>query len=132
MKQKSNHQSIILLVEECSKDKRQIQHWLDSHNFSARETTNVYDALDEISDFTVEQCPDVFMLPVSSLITDFATIEELVETYSETGDILIATFSDADGISARQDVVSRQFFNTKTNVNALPSLKNAVPTNNLL
>lgn len=131
MKQKINHQSIILLVEECSKENGLIKDWLESNNFSTRETTNVYDALDEISDFTIDRCPDVFMLPVSSPANDFATVEELVQIYSESGDIFVATFSDADGVGVNRDAFNRQFSNAKTNVNVLPRAA-AAPANNRL
>lgn len=131
MKQKVNHQSVILLVEECSKENVLIKNWLESNNFSTRETKNIYDALDEISDFTVDHCPDVFMLPVSSPVNDFATIEELVQIYSESGDIFVTTFSDADGIGVNRDAFSQQFSNAKTNIDVL--LRAAVaPANNRL
>ena len=132
MKQKYNHQSVILLVEKSSNENVQIKNWLESNNFSTRETANIYDALDEISDFTVDRCPNVFMLPVGSPANDFATIEELVETYSETGDILVTTFSDADGVGVNRDAFSRQFSNLKTNVNVLPCAATGSPANNRL
>lgn len=132
MKQKVNHQSVILLVEECSKENVLIKDWLESNNFSTRETTNVYDALDEISDFTVDCCPDVFMLPVGSPANDFATIEELVQTYSESGDIFVTTFSDADGVGVNRDAFSQRFSNTKTSVNVLPQAVTAARANNRL
>ena len=132
MKQKVNHQSVILLVEECSKENVLIKDWLESNNFSTREATNVYDALDEISDFTVDHCPDVFMLPVSSPANDFATIEELVQIYSESGDILVTTFSDADGVGVNRDAFNRQFSDTKTDVNPTPRAAVAAPANNRL
>lgn len=132
MKHNAKHQSVILLVEECSEENGSIKNWLESNNFFTRETTNVYDALDEISDFTVDRCPDVFMLPVGSPANDFSTIEELVQAYSETGEIVVATFSDADGIGASRDDFSRQFLNKKTNVTVLPRSTPAVPVSNLL
>jgi hypothetical protein len=131
MKQKVNHQSVILLVEECSKENVLIKNWLESNNFSTRETKNIYDALDEISDFTVDHCPDVFMLPVSSPVNDFATIEELVQIYSESGDIFVTTFSDADGVGVNRDAFSRQFSSAKTNIDVLPRAAVA-PANNRL
>lgn len=132
MKRKNIHRSVILLVEECSQENSLIKDWLESNNFSIRETTNVYDALDEISDFTIDRCPDVFMLPVGSPANDFATIEELVQTYSDTGDIFVTTFSDAGGVGVNRDAFSRQFSNMKTNANAASRAAFAAPAGNRL
>jgi PleD family two-component response regulator len=132
MKRNVKQQPIILLVGKSSKENDLIKVLLESQNYSTRETANVFDALDEISDFTVDHCPDVFMLPVGSPTSDFATIKELVEIYSENGEILVTTFSGADDAAMSGNFFSEQISDIKTNINVFPRTESAASANNLL
>ena len=133
MKRNVKQHPIILLVGKSSKENDLIKSLLESENYFTRETANIFDALDEISDFTAANCPDVFMLPVSSPVSDFETIKELVEVYSENGEILVTTFSDTyDADSGGSFFSSPQISGIKTSVNASPRSESAASLNNLL
>ena len=86
-----------------------------------RETPDIFDVLDEISDFTMQKCPDVFILPVSSPAgDDFKKIEELVQIYSDSANVLVATVS---GENKGETHTVPHFAGTEANLNALlPSL----------
>jgi hypothetical protein len=115
-----NKQPVILVVGECGKEYGFIKNWLESNNYSTRETADVFEVLDEISDFTLRQCPDVFMLQVNSRFSDFDfnKINDLVRTFSDSSNILVASVSceekSADGVN-----ISQQFSKTEANLNAL-------------
>ena len=113
-----NKQPVILVVGECGKEYGFIKNWLESNNYSTRETADVFEVLDEISDFTLRQCPDVFMLRVNSRFNDFNKINDLVQTFSDSSNILVASVSceekSADGVN-----ISHLFSKTEANLNAL-------------
>ena len=82
-----------------------------------RETLDIFDVLDEISDFTMQKCPDVFMLAVNSPTgDDFSKIEELVQVYSDSNNVSVATVS---GESKGEMYSAQEFAGTEANLNAL-------------
>ncbi|MDQ3130454.1 MAG: hypothetical protein M3Q99_06805 [Acidobacteriota bacterium] len=128
MREKSR-QPVILLVGDCGKEYDFIKNWLESNEFSTRETADVYEVLDEISDFTVRRCPDVFMLQATSQSGDFNEINELVQTFSDCSDILVACVSGEEK-SADSKNTSQPFSKTEANLNALlPALSRAAANN---
>ena len=121
MKEKSK-QPIILLVGEYGKENGFIKNWLESNNFSTREAVDVFEVLDEISDFTVRECPDIFMLQVKSQAADFDKINDLVQTFSDSSDILVASVSSKDGFineKNNEKNISHRFSGVEANLNAL-------------
>ncbi|HEY0657164.1 MAG TPA: hypothetical protein VGD05_01755 [Pyrinomonadaceae bacterium] len=128
MKEKSK-QPVILLVGECDNEYGFIKNWLKSNNYLTRETSDVFEVLDEISDFTVRQCPDVFMLQVDSKFNDFNEINNLVQTFSDSSDILVSYVSSEEK-SADVRNNSQQFPKTEAKLNALlPALSRAAGNN---
>jgi hypothetical protein len=117
MRNKSK-QPVILVVEEFGKEYGFIKNWLETNNFSMRETADIFEVLDEISDFTMRGCPDVFMLRGNSDTSDFAKINELIQAFSDSSDILVTCVSNeeksADGVS-----VPQKLSKTEANLNAL-------------
>ena len=129
MRNKSK-QPVILIVEEFGKEYSFIKNWLESNNLSTRETADIFEVLDEISDFTVRCCPDVFMLRGGSDTSEFSKINELVQAFSDSSNILVNCFSNeeksADGLN-----VSQRFSKTEARLNALllPEFSNAAASN---
>jgi len=122
---------IILVVGESVKEYGFIKNWLESNEYSTRETADVFEVLDEISDFTVRRCPDVFMLQTTSQSGDFNEINELVQTFSDCSDILVACVSGEEK-SADGKNTSQPFSKTEANLNALlPALSRAAANNGL-
>ncbi len=120
---------VILVVGQSVKEYGFVKNWLESKDYSTRETTDVYEVLDEISDFTVRRCPDVFMLQMNSQSGNFDEISELIQTFSDSPDILIARVFGEEK-SADGDGSFQTFVKTEATLNALlPSLSRAATTN---
>jgi hypothetical protein len=123
MKHKSKQQPVILLVDGCDEKNNFIKDWLASNDFLMCETTDVLEALETISDFTLEHCPDVIMLHVDSPSNDFDKITEMVGVYSDSSDILIATLSGTNKVNTEENLFTAQLSKPEANVNGfLPAL----------
>jgi len=63
----------------------EVDQWLAESHYSTCEATNVFQALEEISDFTVGESPDVVFLRVDRLQNDLKMLEQMLDT--STGDV---------------------------------------------
>lgn len=57
---------IVLMDKETSTDHSTIRRWFEDSRFLTLEASNVFEALEEISDFTIECRPDVVLVDVDS------------------------------------------------------------------
>ena len=57
---------IVLMDKETSSDHSTIRQWFEDSRFSTFEASNVFEALEEISDFTIERRHDVVLVDVDS------------------------------------------------------------------
>lgn len=80
MEQEYKHQSVIILLDGSAADNRFVKQWFRKSRFVIGETTDIFQALEEISDFTVCRSPDVILLEVNSLSEDFLIVRETVKT----------------------------------------------------
>jgi len=78
------HVPVILLMDKrTSADRSDVENWFSNSRFSTCEASNVFEALEELSDFTIKQRPDVVLLNVDScgselsLMRDMAGMEDL-------------------------------------------------------
>jgi DNA-binding response OmpR family regulator len=65
---------IVLMDKETSDDQAMIRKWFEDSRFSTCESSNVFEALEELSDFTLGSRPDVVLLDVDSCEDDFAIV----------------------------------------------------------
>ncbi len=130
MSENLRQNSVILLVDECAETNVFIKNWLESKNVSMRETVDIFDVLDEISDFTMEKCPDVFMLPMSSSADDdFAKIEETIEMFSDLQNVTVTRLLSNGENESVGDYNGQQFAGTEANLNLLfPTLSRTANT----
>jgi DNA-binding response OmpR family regulator len=63
-------QPVILLVDESAQNCEFIKRWLCKNEFLTCEAADIFQALEQVSDFTVRQCPDVILLENNTLPTD--------------------------------------------------------------
>lgn len=89
MSNKNNNQSVILLVEEFAEETNSVKHWLEENNFHTHETASVFDALEEINDFTISRCPDVVLLTVDSPANDCGKVTEIIRCYSDSHSVSV-------------------------------------------
>jgi hypothetical protein len=74
------HLPVILLLGKRRPNHDEIDQWLAESRYSTCEATNVFQALEEISDFTVGECPDVVFLHVDRLQNELELLENMLDT----------------------------------------------------
>jgi CheY-like chemotaxis protein len=91
MANKGHQHPVLLLIDREARDNGLIKQWLKSNEFCTHVATDIFEALEEITDFTVRRCPDVILLEIDSSSRDF--VEEMFLTSTGTGEIRIISFS---------------------------------------
>lgn len=85
MRSTTQHLPVILLLGKRKANHDEIDQWLAESRYSICEATNVFQALEEISDFTVGESPDVVFLHVDRLQNELDMLENMLDT--STGDV---------------------------------------------
>jgi hypothetical protein len=76
----TQHLPVILLLGKKNKSQDDVDKWLAESPYLAHEASNVFQALEQISDFTVRDTPDVVFLHVDRLQDELAMLETMLET----------------------------------------------------
>lgn len=93
------HHTIILLLDgNSATDNNHIKEWLKKSRFLTNETTDIFQALEEISDFTVRSRPDVVLLEVNSLKEEFSLIQKMMQSLSGKCEYPIFALTDTGKI----------------------------------
>jgi DNA-binding response OmpR family regulator len=92
VKQARANQPVIFLCEKTAGN--YLKEWFEESRFLTSEATDIFQALEEISDFTVSRSPDVILLEVGSLTEELFTIREAVQIFSDEGNIPIFALTD--------------------------------------
>ena len=95
MEKAKTNQPVIFLCEKMAGN-YQLKKWFEESRFLTSEATDIFQALETISDFTVSHSPDVILLEVSSLTEDFLTIREAIHALSGEGNLPIFALSEKD------------------------------------
>jgi hypothetical protein len=96
MRQEIMHQPVILLLDGSpSADNKFIKRWFHKSRFLTCECTDVFDALAELSDFTIRQRPDVILLEVDSVSADFKLVKRMTNTVWGHNEPTIFAFSES-------------------------------------
>ena len=98
MRQEQLYRSVILLLDGNAVNIRPVKEWFKKSRFSTRETTHIYQVLEDLSDFTVRTCPDVVLLEADSLSDDFFTVKNILHSYFDGNKLLICALSDSGKI----------------------------------
>jgi len=70
---------IVLLDKQVSGERTEIKEWFAHSRFSMCEAMNVFEALEQLSDFTIESRPDVVLLNVDSSDDEMTMVENISE-----------------------------------------------------
>jgi hypothetical protein len=91
-----NHsrKTLLLLLDGSSK-KGSVRIWLTNSGFVTWEAKDVRHALEEISDFTVKQRPDVVLLEVPALPDCFDTFRSTFEISADGNQFSVLALSDS-------------------------------------
>lgn len=91
MASKEYQQPVLLLIDREARYNGLLKQWLKSNEFCTHVATDIFEALEEIADFTVRRCPDVILLEIDSSSRDF--VEEMFLASTGTSEIRIISFS---------------------------------------
>jgi len=87
---------IVLMDKETSDDRNAVVEWFENSRFLTCEAADVFEALEEISDFTTATRPDVILLDVESCDGDYQLVHDTIEPSTESNDLPILALA-ADG-----------------------------------
>jgi hypothetical protein len=96
MRHETTHQPVILLLDGSpSVDNKFIKRWFQKSRFLTCEASDIFHALEEISDFTMSQRPDVVLLEVASMPEDFQIVKRMTQTHPGENEFHIFAFSES-------------------------------------
>jgi hypothetical protein len=78
-----NKTVLLLLNKNSAKNNNSIKIWLRKSGFKIREVPDVFRAMEEISDFTVQISPEVILIEAFSPQNDFCLIRQIIPTNDE-------------------------------------------------
>ena len=88
------HSPVILLLGKRNKEQDSIDEWLAASRYSACEAADVFQALEQVSDFTQRDRPDVIFLHVDSIGSNHEFLQMLVASAADEPDIPIIDFAE--------------------------------------
>lgn len=89
--QTGSQQPVVLLIgKEEADDYCSFKQWLDENEFVTREANDIFQVIEEISDFTVRRCPDVILLEAETDSHGF--IEKVFQNSTESNRIEVMPF----------------------------------------
>ena len=111
--QTGKQQPVILLIDkEETADGFTLKQWLEENEYITREVSDVFEVIEEISDFTVRQCPDVILLEVET--ASQSLVEEVFQSSTETNQVRVVPFNDFGGSQAARLSRLKATFNNMT------------------
>lgn len=88
------HPPVILLLGRRSGASDSIDKWLTESRYTAIEAADVFQALEQVSDFTLPARPDVIFLHGDSIDIDLKFVRTLVATSADEPDVPIIDFAN--------------------------------------
>lgn len=77
VREQRNVPVIVLMDKDSSNDQAMIRQWFEDSRFATCEVSNVFDALEQLSDFTIKSRPDVVLLDVDSCEDELPLLREV-------------------------------------------------------
>ena len=95
MTHRQAHMPVILLLENGASDDGQVvRKWLSDSRFMTCEAYDPFELLEEISDFTMRERPDVIILNVESSKNDLKSLREIVRCCADGPDPAIISMTN--------------------------------------
>ena len=95
MTNKNGQQPMILLISKEEREECFFQQWMEENTSSICEANDIFQVIEEISDFTVRECPGVILLEVERASQD--SVEEMFHFSSGASEIQIVAYSKTFG-----------------------------------
>ncbi|MEJ7847539.1 MAG: hypothetical protein WKF92_05570 [Pyrinomonadaceae bacterium] len=108
----NQHPPILLLLDgSAAGDASSIKQWFENSRYLTWEATDIFDAIEEISDFTVQNRPDVVLIESNSRYKDMLFIRTLVESLPGDAHMPVIDFPEfghsADGDGTLEKCLAR-------------------------
>jgi len=110
----------LLLIDKTTSARNDIQKWLNRNGLVAWFANDVSHAIEELSDFTVHDRPDVVMLEVAFLADSFEALESIFNMSGNEDEITVL------GFSGEQTTGGRALVNDLHQLRLMMSAKNCV------
>ena len=94
---------IILLLDQKKVDNDFVRTWLEKSRFNAVEAANVFQLLEEVSDFTVRRRPDVIILEAECLLHDFSLIKDMLHISQGEAGMPVFVLSNGEKASEQEE-----------------------------
>ncbi len=103
-----------------------IKKWFEKNSFNLSEAADVFQALEEISDFTVRRRADIILLSVESLSGEFSVINEIVKSFCNDTNISLMALSESGNVINHKDCFEGNLLQIKNQfIKTTPALSNA-------
>jgi CheY-like chemotaxis protein len=96
MRSATQHLPVILVLGKRKKNHDEVDEWLAGSRYSTHEAQDVFQALEQVSDFTVRDTPDVVYLHVDKMDTELAMLEHMLVSAVGEPCASVVAFSDQD------------------------------------
>ena len=81
--------TFVVLLDQKAPDKGVVQNWLTKNGLVTWLANDVPHAIEELSDFTVRNRPDVVLVEVAVLNDSFDTLRSALKMSTESGDVTV-------------------------------------------
>src|SRR5687767_524270 len=98
-----HHNPVIVLLDSQRSDTDEIDLWLAQSRYSTYEAISIFNVLEQISDFTVRDTPEVVYLHVDGGEAERRVLEEMLPAYSTETSISVIAVPES---SPRQEISS--------------------------
>ena len=95
MTNKNGQQPMILLISKEEREEVFFKQWLEENEPHVCEANDIFQVFEDINDFTMRECPDVFLLEVEQASQD--SIEEMLYFSDSASEIQIVAYSKTFG-----------------------------------
>ncbi|MFN6965053.1 MAG: hypothetical protein ACK4S4_14995 [Pyrinomonadaceae bacterium] len=82
---------VVVVMDHNTTDCKQIRRWFENSRFTTLEADDVFQAIGELSDFTVESAPDVILLNVDCCDDDMPFVLEMVGSVGDEIPVIALT-----------------------------------------
>lgn len=89
----TNFHPTVLLIDELNKDCLLMTSWLETNGYNVRQANHIYDALEEVTDITLEQRPSMILLNSYSSSQDCLWVMDTLHEFSEKRAVPIVSLS---------------------------------------
>jgi hypothetical protein len=85
---------LVVLDKKDATDYTDLTRWFNDSRYVTYEASDLLDAVEEICDFTVKDCPDVILLKVNSIGVEYSAIVQMIHHSQGSHDFPILAYSN--------------------------------------